>query len=177
MCSGGFCGEMSLISLGPIPVKVTIPASLEKIFEIRVGDLSEREKTVSYFGNCKNRRHETAVCVSASRVRRMDYRVRVCGCLGPPHTPRTQQSSRLNIPLPVFPAIIRCRSGLKRVLPSLYGPRLLTSFASTETPFRDQICSGHAEFTDGPPISVTAPYDVEISRTCESDNTDGTDSL
>ena len=39
-----FCGEMSLISLGPIPVKVTIPASLEKIFEIRVGDLSSERK-------------------------------------------------------------------------------------------------------------------------------------
>jgi hypothetical protein len=43
--------------------------------------------------------------------------------------------------LPVFPAIIRCRSGLKRVLQALYSPRPLTSFASTETPFRDQICS------------------------------------
>ena len=40
----GVCGEMSLISLGPIPVKVTIPASLEKIFEIRVGDLSSERK-------------------------------------------------------------------------------------------------------------------------------------
>ena len=106
---------MGLISLGPIPVKVTIPVKWENPMRDLEGDLSEREKTVSYFGNCKNRRHETAAGVSASRVRRMDYRVRVRGRLGPPHTPRTQQSSRLNIPLPVFPAIIRCRSGLKRV--------------------------------------------------------------
>ena len=111
----GVCGEMGLISLGPIPVKVTIPVKWENPMRDLEGDLSEREKTVSYFGNCKNRRHETAAGVSASRVRRMDYRVRVRGRLGPPHTPRTQQSSRLNIPLPVFPAIIRCRSGLKRV--------------------------------------------------------------
>ena len=67
-------------------------------FGIWVGDLSEREKTVSYFGNCKNRRHETAACVSASQVRRIDYRVRVRGCLGPPRTPRTHQSSRLTTP-------------------------------------------------------------------------------
>ena len=102
---------MGLISLGPIPVKVTIPVKWENPMRDLVGDLSEREKTVSYFGNRKNRRHETAAGVSASRVRRMDYRVRVCGRLGPPRTPRTHQSSRLNIPLPVFPAIIRCRSG------------------------------------------------------------------
>lgn len=106
---------MGLISLGPIPVKVTIPVKWKNAMGDLGGDLSEREKTVSYFGNCQNRRHETAACVSASRVRRMDYRVRVRGCLGLPRTPRTHQSLRLIIPLPVFPAIIRCRSGLKRV--------------------------------------------------------------
>ena len=63
---------MGLISLGPIPVKVTIPVKWENPMRDFDGVTVtfQREKTVSYFGNCKNRRHETAAGVSASRVRR-----------------------------------------------------------------------------------------------------------
>jgi len=50
----GVCGEMGLISLGPIPVKVTIPVKWENPMRgDLVGDLSEREKTVSYLGTVR----------------------------------------------------------------------------------------------------------------------------
>ena len=121
-----------------MPVKITIPVKWEKAMRDLEGDLSGRGKTVSYSGNCKNRRHETAACVSASRVRRMDYRVRVRVSRTPAHAKNT--------PVIAFDHTPACLPGehkmperfVKSLTFAIRHP-ILTSFASTEIPFRDQI--------------------------------------